>query len=107
MAVLLGTWTSVIFLAIPFLASTIAAANEGRSFSVDQVSRVSKSQPLDISRIFARNLFRYGGEAPSSVVHSSETASVLALAQNQEFVVPVSVGASTLQLSIDTGSSDL
>lgn len=107
MAALSWVQTFVVLLVIPFLAWPTTAANGGRSFSINQLSRADKNQALDISTAFARNLLRYGGEIPPSVVHSAETASVLAFAQNQEFLVPVSVGASTLQLSIDTGSSDL
>ncbi|KAI1261340.1 aspartic protease pep1 [Xylariaceae sp. FL1019] len=93
--------------AILVLAGSTVAANARRSFSLTQSSRADRVQPLDISTVFARNLVRYGGKVPRDVVHSAETASVPALSQNLEFVVPISVGASTLQLSIDTGSSDL
>ncbi|KAI1170944.1 aspartic protease pepB [Nemania sp. FL0916] len=96
----------MLFLSL-FLAGSTAAGNARRSFSLNQVSRPDNVQPLDISTLFARNLLKYGGEIPPGAVQSAETASVSALSQNQEFVVPVSVGASTLQLSIDTGSSDL
>jgi hypothetical protein len=107
MAELLGVW-SLVLLVIPFLAwPTTTAANEGRSFSVTQLSRADRSQPLDISTHFARNLIRYGGEIPPRSVVSAETATVFASTQNGEFIVPVSVGAAMLNLSIDTGSSDL
>ncbi|PQE10529.1 aspartic endopeptidase Pep1 aspergillopepsin F protein [Rutstroemia sp. NJR-2017a BVV2] len=92
---------------IPCLAWPTSAANGHRSFSINQFPREEKSQTLNISTAFARNILRYGGEWPRSVVSSAETASVLALSQNEEFMIPVSVGASTLHLTIDTGSSDL
>ncbi|KAI1763306.1 aspartic protease pep1 [Hypoxylon sp. FL1150] len=103
---LLRLRTFVVLLVIPFFAGS-TAADEGRSFSIDQVPKTDKTQPLDIPTTFARNLRRYGGKIPPGIGHSAKTASVLALAQNQEFLVPVSVGAATLQLSVDTGSSDL
>jgi hypothetical protein len=107
MAALFWIRSFVVLLVIPFLAWPITAANERRSFSVNQLSRADKNPPLNISTTFARNILRYGGEMPPSVINSAETASVLAVTQNEEFIVPVSVGASTLHLSIDTGSSDL
>lgn len=108
MAALFWIQSLVAFLsALSFLAWPTSATNERRSFSVNELSRAEKSQPLNISSIFARNIFRYGGERPPNFVVSAETASVLALSQNKEFVIPVSVGASTLHLTIDTGSSDL
>lgn len=97
----------VVLSVVPFFAWPISAANGRRSFSVTQLSRAEQIQPLNISTTFARNIFRYGGERSPSVVSSIETASVLAFSQNAEFVIPVSVGASTLHLTIDTGSSDL
>jgi len=96
-------------LVIALFAWPTTAAKGGRSFSVNQLSRTDGARPsnLDISAIFARNVIRYGGEIPRRAVHSAETASVLAVTQNEEFIVPITVGASTLHLSIDTGSSDL
>ncbi|PQE09138.1 aspartic endopeptidase Pep1 aspergillopepsin F protein [Rutstroemia sp. NJR-2017a WRK4] len=106
MAALLWIRYSVVLSVIPYLAWPTSAANR-RSFSINQLTREENSQPLNISTAFARNLLRYGGEWPRSIVSSAETASVLALSQNEEFLIPVSVGASTLHLTIDTGSSDL
>jgi ATP sulfurylase len=106
MALLFWIRRFVVLSIIPFLPWSTSAANELRSFSVNQVSRAEKGQPLNISTTFARNFLRYGGEWPRSV-SSAETASVLAFSQNEEFMIPVSVGASTLHLTVDTGSSDL
>jgi hypothetical protein len=107
MAALLWIRYSIVLSVIPYLAWPTSAANGHRSFSMNQITREGKGQPLNISNDFARNILRYGGEWPRSVVSSAETASVLALSQNDEFMIPVSVGASTLHLTIDTGSSDL
>ncbi|KAI0154557.1 aspartic protease pepB [Xylariaceae sp. FL1272] len=105
-AFLWPTYLHILFVALT-LAELTTETEGRRSFSLDQRPRAENGEPLNISTIFARNLFRYGGQVPRSVAYSAKTASVIALSQNQEFVVPVSVGASTLQLSIDTGSSDL
>lgn len=84
-----------------------AEANQGHSFSIQQVARTDRNLPLNISAIFARNYLRYGGLVPPIVARSAETASILAGTRNGEFIIPVSVGADTLYMSVDTGSADL
>lgn len=107
MAGLFWIGNSAVFTIILFFAWPTLATNGRRSFSVHQVSRADASQPFNISTAFARNVFRYGGERLPNAANSAETASVLTWAQDREFLIPVSVGASTLNLMIDTGSSDL
>ncbi|KAF7913461.1 uncharacterized protein EAE98_011486 [Botrytis deweyae] len=107
MARLFWIGNSVVFAIILFFAWPTLAANGRRSFSVHQISRADTSQLFNISKAFARNVFRYGGQRLPNAVKSAETATVLTWAQDREFLIPVSVGASTLNLTIDTGSSDL
>lgn len=104
MAARLLLWRLVVLLSL-FLWP--AEANRGHSFSIQQVPRAEQNSSLNISTVFARNFLRYGGVVPPIVARSAETASVLASTRNGEFIIPVSVGADTLYMSVDTGSADL
>ena len=107
MAALLCFRGFIAVLVIPFLVQPTRAVIGGRSFSAKQLSEADTHKHLHLPTNSAQNLFRYGGAIPPGVGHSAEAASVLASAHTEGFLVPVSVGASTLHLSIDTGSSDL
>jgi hypothetical protein len=105
---------STITASLAFLATVTANPVEiekRKAFSVPQVERgqVLKNGPKQI----AKTLRKFGKEVPSAVVDAAAarvSGSVGAVPGDEYdslYLSPVTVGATTLHLDFDTGSSDL
>lgn len=108
MTMVFSLWKLLALLIIPVLPQLTIAALASSSVSANQLSTVADShEPSNLWTNQVRTLVRYKAKIPLSIGHSVEEASVLASVHREGFMIPVSVGASTLHLSVDTGSSDL
>lgn len=95
------------------LASIAAAvpttAKPASKFSVNQVSRPA-TKTANFAGSYGRALSRYGASVPSHVeaaAAASGSAVTTPESGDVEYLTPVSVGGTTLNLDFDTGSADL
>lgn len=98
------TWVIGLTLAAPL--DTSASATSFRIHLV-QVGSVPKSGPLALQKAYAK----YNKPAPDNVRSAAATATGTVAANpdqyDAEYLCPVTVGSTTLNLDFDTGSADL
>ena len=106
-------FTSAALVASASLSLAAPAVNIGRSaFEIKQVAggKFFKNGPTQMLSTYQK-FAHAGAKAPSEVIEaaSQQTGSVVASPEqyDQAYLCPVTVGASTLNLDFDTGSSDL
>jgi hypothetical protein len=98
-------------LAATALASVGAAVPTKQGFSIPLVPKNSTTIPYG-QHLTAKVYKKFGKDAPSHVVAAAAavTGSVTATpedAYDSEYLAPVTVGSTTLNLDFDTGSADL
>ncbi|OMP83157.1 Aspartic protease PEP1 [Diplodia seriata] len=97
--------------AILSLATATPIEKRGKTFTCEQVKRgsVARNGPAQMLKAFNK----FGGVAPTEVVSAAaagKTGSAGAVPEDEIdtlYLTPVTVGDTTLQLDMDTGSSDL
>lgn len=104
---------SQITLALAGLASVTSAVPMGggrKSFTVSQVAKLAgSSKSVNLPGLYAHALSKYGGHVPAHVKAAAEQGSAVTTPTNndEEYLTPVNVGGTTLNLDFDTGSADL
>lgn len=94
------------------LASIASAAPTNKvdsKFSVNQVARPA-TKTANFAANYGRALAKYGATVPSQVkaaAAASGVATTTPEANDEAYLTPVSIGGTTLNLDIDTGSADL
>ncbi|CAI7633267.1 Penicillopepsin-1 [Penicillium manginii] len=98
---------------LALLASIAAAvpttAKPASKFSINQVSRPA-TKTTNFAANYGKALSRYGASVPSHVeaaAAASGSAVTTPEAGDVEYLTPVSIGGTTLNLDFDTGSADL
>lgn len=90
---------------------TSAVPMGGKSkFTVNQSVRpVTKTRTINLPGMYANALSKYGATIPSGVKAAAESGSATTTpeANDEEYLTPVNVGGTTLNLDFDTGSADL
>ncbi|KAJ5489100.1 Penicillopepsin-2 [Penicillium diatomitis] len=79
-------------------------------FSIKQTARpASKPKTVNLPAMYAATIAKYGGKVPDSVKAAASRGSAITTPTNndEEYLTPVTVGGSTLNLDFDTGSADL
>ncbi|KAJ5690053.1 hypothetical protein N7462_004445 [Penicillium macrosclerotiorum] len=80
------------------------------SFTINQLARpVSQPKTLNLPGMYAAALSKYGATIPASVRAAAESGSATTTPENndEEYLTPVNVGGTILNLDFDTGSADL
>jgi aspergillopepsin I len=96
------------------LASVTSAVPTGSSrkstFTVNQKARpVAQPKSLNLPGMYAASLSKFGAAVPASVKAAAESGSAVTTPENndEEYLTPVNIGGTTLNLDFDTGSADL
>ncbi|KAJ5797701.1 Penicillopepsin-1 [Penicillium pulvis] len=95
--------------ALAGLASIACAAPTAGKYSVKQVARPA-TKTTNFASQYARALTKFGATVPSNVQAAAVASGVATntpSTDDEEYLTPVNVGGTTLQLDFDTGSSDL
>lgn len=80
------------------------------SFTINQLARPATSpKTLNLPGMYASALSKYGASVPASVKAAAESGSATTTPENgdEEYLTPVNVGGTTMNLDFDTGSADL
>lgn len=103
--------------ALAGMASVASAVPIGvpnrKGFTVNQqvrpVTNATKTRTLNLPGIYAKSLAKYGVAVPANVKAAAESGSATATPEEYdlEYLTPVDVGGTTLNLDFDTGSADL
>jgi aspergillopepsin I len=108
----------VVFSKVTFALALSAAASAAavpvhsprQGFTVNQVTRTpTRSRSVNLPGVYANALSKYGGTVPANVHAAAVSGSAITTpeAGDIEYLTPVSVGGTTLNLDFDTGSADL
>ncbi|KAJ5101927.1 hypothetical protein NUU61_004149 [Penicillium alfredii] len=92
------------------IASAAPTTPARQGFTVNQVSKtLTKSKTVNLPGIYANAISKYGGTVPSSVRAAAASGSAVTTPEDNdiEYLTPVKIGGSTLNLDFDTGSADL
>jgi aspergillopepsin I len=92
------------------IASAVPVENTRKGFTINQVAKkATKAKSINLPGMYASALAKYGGTVPASVKAAASSGSAVTTPQgnDEEYLTPVSVGGSTLNLDFDTGSADL
>ncbi|KAJ5125273.1 Penicillopepsin-1 [Penicillium atrosanguineum] len=91
------------------IASAAPATKVGSKFSLNQVARPA-TKTSNFAASYGRALSRYGATVPSHIqaaAVASGVATTTPEANDEEYLTPVTIGGTTLNLDFDTGSADL
>lgn len=93
------------------LASIASAAptKTNSKFSVKQVARPA-TKTTNFAAAYGQALSKYGATVPSSIkaaAAASGVATTTPTNNDEEYLTPVTIGGTTLNLDFDTGSADL
>jgi aspergillopepsin I len=93
------------------LASAVPMGGARKSsFTVNQLARpATGTKTLNLPGMYANALTKYGASVPASVKAAAVSGSAVTTPENddEEYLTPVNVGGTTLNLDFDTGSADL
>lgn len=97
------------------LASVASAVPMGgaprkSSFTINQVPKsATNPRVVNLPGMYASSLSKYGAAVPASVKAAADRGSATTTpeANDMEYLTPVNVGGTTLNLDFDTGSADL
>lgn len=90
-------------------AVPLSARAEKKSFSVNQV-KVTPTKTTNPAAHYAKVLHKYGAEVPDHVLAAAAatgSATTTPTEYDEEYLTPIDIGGTTMNLDIDTGSSDL
>ncbi|KAJ6126646.1 Penicillopepsin-1 [Penicillium sp. IBT 18751x] len=91
------------------IASAAPATKVGSKFSLNQVARPA-TKASNFAASYGRALSKYGATVPSHIeaaAVASGVATTTPEANDEEYLTPVNIGGTTLNLDFDTGSADL
>ncbi|GAD93189.1 aspartic endopeptidase Pep1/aspergillopepsin F [Paecilomyces variotii No. 5] len=78
-------------------------------FTVNQIAKPVAPKSINLPGVYANAIHKYGGTVPQHVREAATKGSAVTTpeANDQAYLTPVTAGASTVHLDIDTGSADL
>jgi aspergillopepsin I len=99
--------TAVLGLAGVACAAPTATPRQG--FTVNQLSRQAPKRSINLPGIYSNALNKYGASVPTHVRDAAVHGSAVTTpeAEDLEYLTPVNVGGTVLNLDFDTGSADL
>ncbi len=104
---------SSVILALAGLASVASAVPMGgarKSFTVNQLHKPAiNPKTVNLPAMYEKALLKYGAAIPDDVKAAAERGSAVTtpVHHDLEYLTPVNVGGTTLNLNLDTGSADL
>lgn len=105
---------TVVLAGLSSLASAIPTGIPNRKgFTVHQQVRPAingtKAKTVNLPAVYAKSLAKYGIAVPANIKAAAESGTATATPEDNdiEYLTPVDVGGTTLNLDFDTGSADL
>ena len=97
--------------ALASLASVVSAVPTGQTrkgFTVNQIPKPA-TKAKNYAASYAQALAKYGAAVPTQIQAAAVSGSAVTTPDNTdlEYLTPVNVGGTTLNLDFDTGSADL
>ncbi|KAF7165572.1 hypothetical protein CNMCM5623_009757 [Aspergillus felis] len=92
------------------IASAVPVVQSRKGFTINQVAKpVADNKTINLPALYANALSKYGATVPPSVKAAASSGSAVTTPQqyDTEYLTPVKVGGTTLNLDFDTGSADL
>ncbi|RHZ68061.1 hypothetical protein CDV55_106287 [Aspergillus turcosus] len=92
------------------IASAVPVVQPRKGFTINQVAKpLTEKKTINLPAILANALTKYGGTVPDHVKAAAVSGSAVTTPEqyDTEYLTPVTVGGSTLNLDFDTGSADL
>ncbi|KAJ5178166.1 Peptidase aspartic catalytic [Penicillium coprophilum] len=92
------------------VASAVPTKSPRKGFTVNQVTKTpTGTRTVNLPAIYANALAKYGATVPASVHAAASSGSAVTTPEDGdvEYLTPVTIGGSTLNLDFDTGSADL
>ncbi|KAL4771929.1 aspartic protease pep1 [Aspergillus nidulans var. acristatus] len=91
------------------VASAMPAAPHRQGFTINQLTRAIPKRTINLPAIYANALSKYGGNVPSHIQDAMAHGSAVTTPEQYdvEYLTPVDVGGTTMNLDFDTGSADL
>lgn len=92
------------------IASAVPVIQPRKGFTVNQVAKpLTEKKTVNLPAILANALAKYGATVPDHVKAAAVSGSAVTTPEqyDTEYLTPVTVGGSTLNLDFDTGSADL
>jgi aspergillopepsin I len=92
-----------------FSAATMAAPHSKPRLGYTLQQEGVPAKSVNLPAMYARSLAKFGSEIPPHVQAAAASGQVVTnpSADDEEYITKVTIGQSTLNLDIDTGSSDL
>lgn len=80
-----------------------------KSFTVNQLPQPVSNPAVNLPRMYGAALSKYGATVPEYVRAAAESGQAVTTPQHndEEYLTPVNVGGTTMNLDFDTGSADL
>ncbi|KAI9043422.1 pepsin-like aspartic protease [Aspergillus affinis] len=97
-------------LGLASVASALPHAQPRKGFTVNQITRQSANpKTLNLPAQYAKFLAKYGATVPQSVKDAASKGTAVTKPEeyDSEYLTPVTIGGTTLNLDFDTGSADL
>ncbi|KAJ5977928.1 hypothetical protein N7501_001270 [Penicillium viridicatum] len=91
-------------------AAAVPVKSPRAGFSVNQVQKTTTgTKTVNLPGLYANALSKYGGTVPANVHAAAVSGSAITTPEDNdvEYLTPVKVGDTTLNLDFDTGSADL
>ncbi|KAL5363386.1 aspartic peptidase domain-containing protein [Aspergillus floccosus] len=101
---------TTIALGLSGVASALPGPKTRKGFTVNQlVTPKSQYRSINIPGIYASALNKYGASVPQHIMDAASSGSVVTTPEqyDSEYLTPVNVGGTVLNLDFDTGSADL
>ncbi|KAJ5558779.1 Peptidase aspartic catalytic [Penicillium sp. DV-2018c] len=92
------------------IVSAVPVKSPRKGFTVNQVSRhATSTRTVNLPGAYAHAIAKYGGTVPSHVHAAAASGSAVTTPEDGdiEYLTPVTIGKTTLNLDFDTGSADL
>lgn len=91
------------------VASAMPAAPPRQGFTINQLARAIPKRTINLPAIYANALSKYGGNVPPHIQDAMAHGSAVTTPEQYdvEYLTPVDVGGTTMNLDFDTGSADL
>ena len=91
-------------------AAAVPVKSPRQAFTVSQVKKTTTgAKTVNLPALYAKALSKYGAPVPAAVRAAAVSGSAITTPEgnDDEYLTPVKIGETTLNLDFDTGSADL